>query len=654
MRSTGTMLAVLVAAVGLAVPVAFAATPEDLDETFGVDGVALHEGYEISGAPPVIDEDGQILVVGGTGSSSEIGVYRFQSNGALDSSFGNGGQVVIDHWTDASVSDATLDGEGRLVMVGRGFFGRYLWLAIRLNADGSLDESFGTGGIAEVFDGTLYEKVNSVAVDSQGRIVVGGYSGAFAGELVVARLDPSGALDPSFGEAGIAIHPQEVVFNGWGGRVALDSADRVVGAMELVTRSEESPWGPIPIYGTGTFRLTEDGDVDTSYGSGGMTVVELSLDDEITALVVDDKNRLLVLGQVSTGEIYVARFLPNGGLDVSFGDDGIFTLRAGQLGNRLNIWVSDMAPYPGNRVVVMGTSSGSEFDDDHNLLILRLTENGLLDTTFSGEGVATTDPMDDPGQSTVSSWGGGLVADDTGRIVSAFDLQLTPDPVNDPNTWTRYLGLARYNATSEGPIQAIDDPDNPPPDDPPPPDDDSGTFIDDDGHTFEADIEWLATEGITRGCNPPTNNLFCPDDLVTRGQMAAFLHRALNDVLAPSKQVDFIDDNGNTFEADIEWLGGVGVTRGCNPPTNNRYCPNEFVTRGQMAAFLVRALGYTDDGGGNLFVDDNGSVFESDIDKLGAAGVTRGCNPPTNNLFCPKDLVTRGQMAAFLHRALGS
>jgi S-layer homology domain len=76
------------------------------------------------------------------------------------------------------------------------------------------------------------------------------------------------------------------------------------------------------------------------------------------------------------------------------------------------------------------------------------------------------------------------------------------------------------------------------------------------------------------------------------------------------------------------------------------------VTRGQMAAFLVRALGYTADGGGNLFTDDDTSIFESDIDKLATAGVTRGCNPPTNDEFCPNQFVTRGQMAAFLYRAL--
>lgn len=174
-------------------------------------------------------------------------------------------------------------------------------------------------------------------------------------------------------------------------------------------------------------------------------------------------------------------------------------------------------------------------------------------------------------------------------------------------------------------------------------------FDDDNGHLFENDINWMAAEGITKGCGP---RKFCPDDLVTRGQMAAFLVRAL-DLSAGGGANLFIDDDGHLFENDIDKLGTAGITRGCNRPLNNRFCPDDVVTRGQMAAFLVRALGYTDDGGGNLFIDDDGHLFENDIDKLGTAGVTRGCNPPLNNRFCPDLPVTRGAMAAFLHRALG-
>ncbi|MGD2102721.1 MAG: S8 family serine peptidase [Acidimicrobiia bacterium] len=175
-------------------------------------------------------------------------------------------------------------------------------------------------------------------------------------------------------------------------------------------------------------------------------------------------------------------------------------------------------------------------------------------------------------------------------------------------------------------------------------------FIDTLGNQFEADIEWLADEGITTGCNPPVNTEFCPHDDVSRGVMAAFLVRALS---LPAATTDyFTDDDGSTFEDDINKLAEAGVTKGCNPPANTLFCPDGIVNRGQMAAFLVRALGLSDDGGGDLFVDDDESIFEEDIDKLGTAGITKGCNPPANDEFCPDNDVSRGAMAAFLHRSL--
>ena len=93
------------------------------------------------------------------------------------------------------------------------------------------------------------------------------------------------------------------------------------------------------------------------------------------------------------------------------------------------------------------------------------------------------------------------------------------------------------------------------------------------------------------------------------------------------------------------------MTKGCNPPDNDQYCPDSYVSRGQMAAFLVRALGYTDDGGGDLFTDDDGSIFEDAIDKLGTAGVTKGCNPDAKKQMTHQTKVTRGQWAAWWVRA---
>jgi micrococcal nuclease len=173
-----------------------------------------------------------------------------------------------------------------------------------------------------------------------------------------------------------------------------------------------------------------------------------------------------------------------------------------------------------------------------------------------------------------------------------------------------------------------------------------GTFSDDDGNVHEAAIEAVAAAGITRGCNPPANYRFCPDDSITRGQMAAFLVRALD--LPASSQDTFGDDDDSEFEADIEALVAAGITKGCDPPANTSFCPDDAVTRGQMAAFLRRAFSLAA-GQPDAFGDDDGNVFEDDINALAASGITTGCTPSS---FCPGDPVARDQMASFLTRAL--
>jgi len=173
-----------------------------------------------------------------------------------------------------------------------------------------------------------------------------------------------------------------------------------------------------------------------------------------------------------------------------------------------------------------------------------------------------------------------------------------------------------------------------------------GGFRDTGATVHETNIEKLAFAEITKGCNPPRNDLFCPGDSVTRGQMAAFLVRALS--LPNSTTNHFSDDDGSVFEANINALAESGITKGCG---GDNFCPNRAVTRGEMAAFLDRALNLpatTPD----WFDDDDGSIFESAIDRLAASGVTAGCNPPANSNYCPHAHVTRAQMASFLSRAL--
>jgi hypothetical protein len=173
--------------------------------------------------------------------------------------------------------------------------------------------------------------------------------------------------------------------------------------------------------------------------------------------------------------------------------------------------------------------------------------------------------------------------------------------------------------------------------------DDSGRFIDDDASVHQTDIETIASTGVTRGCNPPLDTEFCPTDPVTRGQMASFLVRALD--LAPADDSPFTDTAGSVHTADIDALAAAGITTGC---TADRYCPEDPVTRGQMASFLVRALDLApaDD---SPFTDTDGSVHAADIAALAQAGITLGCTPGE---YCPADPVTRAQMASFLVRAL--
>jgi hypothetical protein len=126
--------------------------------------------------------------------------------------------------------------------------------------------------------------------------------------------------------------------------------------------------------------------------------------------------------------------------------------------------------------------------------------------------------------------------------------------------------------------------------------------------------------------------------------MATFLDRALD--LPPARRDYFTDDTSTTHHGAINRIAAAGITTGCKP---GLYCPKDPVTRAQMATFLDRALGLapteTD-----FFIDDDGSRHEGAINRVAAAGITSGCG---TDRYCPTAVVKRGQMAAFLHRALG-
>jgi hypothetical protein len=108
----------------------------------------------------------------------------------------------------------------------------------------------------------------------------------------------------------------------------------------------------------------------------------------------------------------------------------------------------------------------------------------------------------------------------------------------------------------------------------------------------------------------------------------------------------FADADASPFYADILWMAQQGITQGCAP---QRYCPQSPVSREEMASFLARALGLRSTGV-DYFDDDAESIHQPAINAMAGAGITTGCGP---RLFCPKQYVSREEMASFLARALG-
>ncbi len=175
-------------------------------------------------------------------------------------------------------------------------------------------------------------------------------------------------------------------------------------------------------------------------------------------------------------------------------------------------------------------------------------------------------------------------------------------------------------------------------------------FTDVAGNSHETAIRALADSGVLDGTECGTGR-FCPDEPIKRWIMAVWLVRVLGEDITADGGSRFADvDPSAWWSTFAEQLAVRNVTAGCKTGPL-RYCPQDAVTRGQMATFLVRAFGLVPAASPAGFSDTSGDTHESNIDALAASGITAGCR--TNPLrYCPQDTVTRGQMAAFLHRAM--
>ena len=166
-------------------------------------------------------------------------------------------------------------------------------------------------------------------------------------------------------------------------------------------------------------------------------------------------------------------------------------------------------------------------------------------------------------------------------------------------------------------------------------------FLDITGNSHIEGITAVWEVGISSGCG---NDYYCPDDFVTRAQMATFIARAVG--LDPIEESAFSDvEPGAVHEGSINAIAAARITSGCG---ENLYCPDDLVSRAQMATFLARALDLVplDEG---PFSDLEGiGVHVGAINAIGAIGISQGC---AEGLYCPSQFVRRDQMASFLARA---
>ena len=184
-----------------------------------------------------------------------------------------------------------------------------------------------------------------------------------------------------------------------------------------------------------------------------------------------------------------------------------------------------------------------------------------------------------------------------------------------------------------------------------------GSFHDDEGlgHEIRMSIDWLATTGITQGCDRKDPYRFCPSKKVTRAQMVTFLGRALGLTATTGDRTftaNFNDVNpGSEYAGYLDPLGSIA-----SGYPDGTFRPNQPITRGEMAVMLNRALKLDADQGRDTvaFTDvPPGTELATAAANLYAAEITKGCRNYSGSepLFCPDDSLTRAQMAAFFYRS---
>lgn len=360
-----------------------AAQPGMLDSTFDSDGVAtagFGTGTIDHGFSVVIQADGKI-VVGGYSSNSgaeDFAVARFNSSGSLDNSFSGDGKVTTDQGTNFDrIHELAIQPDGKIVAAGyedivsnRAFsLARYnadgaldngfdsdgkvrvpvggFWSAanavaiqsdgkivagglsgnttssffalIRLNADGSLDNTFGSNGKVQTAVGSFYDGIEGIAIQPDGKIVAVGYTLVSDYNTALARYKPNGTLDSTFGTNGVAVFPLGVDEDR-GLAVALQADGKIVIAGFAINATYKEFM---------VARFNSNGTPDLTFSGDGKAYVDVGTDNDVAnGISIRSDGRIVLVGdsKVTNTDFGMARFYPDGSPDVEFSGDGKVSL----------------------------------------------------------------------------------------------------------------------------------------------------------------------------------------------------------------------------------------------------------------------------------------------------------------------------------------
>jgi len=363
-----------------ALPSVASAAPGDLDLTFGSGGrvVTSFQSFE-TGVAGALQPDGKIVVTGTSFGSDgiDVRVTRYDTSGALDASFGTGGTVTTDLGADeAGVAIAVQADMKIVVAANNGWFGSgpRRFNVVRYLPDGSLDPTFGTGGIVVTPIGDSAVP-HALALQSDGKIIVAG-EGRPAGmddRFTLARYDVNGDLDAAFGDGGIVM--TDIGFNDAAHALTIQPDGRIV----AVGNASQ---------GIGLARYTVDGDLDDTFGTGGVVITPVLSGASGEAVIRDVDGGFVVAGAAYTDHriMLVARYRDDGTLDPGFGTDGVVTTSLGPFNQGDDLYALLRLP-TGHYLVAGGTSNqGGGF------ALLEHLADGSLEPTFGNGGVVVT-PM---------------------------------------------------------------------------------------------------------------------------------------------------------------------------------------------------------------------------------------------------------------------